>query len=906
MAPMRSLARTTQSSTVWVAALSVAAFVVLAGSASQSRLEASATVAANARSTYDILVRPAGSRSALEERTGRVRANALSGIHGGITRAQLAEVRAVPGVAVAAPLAMLGQVMQVARMRVDVTDLVAAQSASMVRFSSEFRGSGGLRSWPGQLGYVYVADGVELDKGAVQLNPVQRVHGRSVVVCDTYSTEATSPFAIDARWSPQCYDRQRGYAGEAWPGAPGRFYATVEVPVPVVLAAVDPAAEDALTGLGSAITTGRPLTESDRDTTTGRQGFATRSVPVVVSARSDVSETTTITVARLPAAAAQAVQTGLSRAGARDLVDASTATSARSLTVSSQQALDTWLMGPGGGSVYPQMLFQASTPTFRGSPSASTGALAVQPVAADPAVWRSAAYVGSAFAPVSPTAQDASFRTITPVPAVSGQTIPELSVVGTFDPARIAADTGLGRVPMETYERPSATATDAMTRRLLGADALYPSANPGGYLQVPPLMLTSLAAIDPLVSPESFQWPDGNRLQQAPISAIRVRVAGVTGVDPVSRERVRLAADQVRQRTGLPVDIVTGSSPTAVRLQLPLGGQTELHLAESWVSKGVAVRVTQAIDAKSLALFLLVLLSAGMSSAVTANAEIRGRRHELGILSALGWRPRTLRRRVLAEAARSGVVAGMLGAVVAVPIGLLVGAPVTVARAVLAVPAAVIVVVLASLWPAVIASRSTPAQTMAPPVTARARTVRLRGLSTLVWVSAARSPARVMTAAISLALGVAALVILLGVTTAFRAVVVGSLLGNAVVVQVRSADLVAAVILLALALVCVVQVLRLDLREQRPQYAALSASGWRDRTLALLVLGHGALVGALGAALGLFVALATLALIGIDVRPVIPAALLIAGSAVGAAAVAAVATARPLTRLSTARILAEE
>ncbi|MDF1501279.1 MAG: hypothetical protein P1P76_12500 [Anaerolineales bacterium] len=60
------------------------------------------------RSTYDILVRPQGSRSKIEEEHGLVQANFLTNIPGGITMEQFEAIRSIPGVEVAAPVAMIG------------------------------------------------------------------------------------------------------------------------------------------------------------------------------------------------------------------------------------------------------------------------------------------------------------------------------------------------------------------------------------------------------------------------------------------------------------------------------------------------------------------------------------------------------------------------------------------------------------------------------------------------------------------------------------------------------------------------------------------------------------------------------------------------------------------------------
>jgi putative ABC transport system permease protein len=54
------------------------------------------------RTTYDILVRPSGSRSAIEEKYGLVEANHLAGIVGGIAYEQYQAIKALPEIEIAA------------------------------------------------------------------------------------------------------------------------------------------------------------------------------------------------------------------------------------------------------------------------------------------------------------------------------------------------------------------------------------------------------------------------------------------------------------------------------------------------------------------------------------------------------------------------------------------------------------------------------------------------------------------------------------------------------------------------------------------------------------------------------------------------------------------------------------
>src|SRR5712691_593766 len=84
--------------------LAATAFTVLTAAARTAQLRTVGTVSAHFRPAYDILVRPKGSRTALEAGTGTVQPDFLSGIYGGITMAQYHQIEAIPGVQVAAPI----------------------------------------------------------------------------------------------------------------------------------------------------------------------------------------------------------------------------------------------------------------------------------------------------------------------------------------------------------------------------------------------------------------------------------------------------------------------------------------------------------------------------------------------------------------------------------------------------------------------------------------------------------------------------------------------------------------------------------------------------------------------------------------------------------------------------------
>jgi hypothetical protein len=141
-------------------------------------------------------------------------------------------------------------------------------------------------------------------------------------------------------------------------------------------------------------------------------------------------------------------------------------------------------------------------------------------------------------------------------------------VVGVFDPARIKSFDPLSRVPLGAYQPMVVGPASAASRTALGGHDLRPNQNLGGYVSQPVDLVTSLSALPAL---QNDGYYGAHLPVKDPISVIRVRVAGVTGPDPVSLERIREVAQQIAVRTHLDVDIVAGSSPSPTAISLPGG-----------------------------------------------------------------------------------------------------------------------------------------------------------------------------------------------------------------------------------------------------------------------------------------------------------------------------------------------
>ena len=922
--------------------VSVTGFTVLTSATGTSRLAVTSTVAANARSAYDILVRPVGSRTSLEAGRGLVQPNQQSGQYGGISNAQWQRIRTLPGIQVAAPIASIGSVSVTAHASVDVTGtLDPTLTDQVVRLRQTWVADNGLtRATEPTPRFVYVtrhrvAVPIATDNGLLDPDG-HLLPARTLLTedCDWRSIPQVYLEQVDGHgWQPICGtqlltvpggsgdavanlsqlfvleqlpdgtfldftnvgdspDESRGITGT--PRATSRPTFDVSWPVWIGVAAIDPGQEDRLVGLEGALTSGVYFPEVTTN------GAGPQKVPALVASSTEVSEHLDVTAERLSDTAVDGI-------GPQPLLAQLTASSAIARQRTSYAAATVYpsALADLKASVRLDISIAPSSPTYSiGSTVEGRNVLTPQRVPVDPGVWSTSAtsFGGKATGALALEpylANDLGFRALgrTSIKPLADVVLrPTVDEFGVFDPARLVGFSALSAVPLETYRSSAVTGADARSRVQLQGQPLQPNDDPAGYLTAPPALLIPLDTAELLTGRADL------------ISAIRVRVAGVTGIDAVSRERVRLVAERISQSTELDVDVTVGSSPQAQLVALPAGrfGRPALNLDEPWTKEGVAVSIITAVDRKSLLLFGLVLVACLLFVANATAAAVRERRRELAILSCLGWPAWRRTALVVTETGVVGTLAGVLAAAVAVPLGRVMSISVAARHAWLAVPVAVAVSVLASLAPAVRAGRAHPAAAMQPAVARAGRTREVRGLPGLARTNLLRTPGRTAVAVISLTVAVTALTMLAALLWAFDGTVVGTLLGDAVSVRARQVDVLAVVATVAIAQFAVVDVLYLNIRDRAAELAFLRAAGWSEGLLARLVLWEALGVAVLGTAAGCALGVLGMASFAGGITP----ALLGVTALIGAAGVALTLAAGTIPALAvdrrpTAALLAE-
>jgi putative ABC transport system permease protein len=498
---------------------------------------------------------------------------------------------------------------------------------------------------------------------------------------------------------------------------------------------------------------------------------------------------------------------------------------------------------------------------------------------------------------------------------------PQLNLVGTFNPAKVSdGSSALSAVPMPTYFPDTATGANAASVAALGGEPLRPNGDMAGLLSVSPSLLTTISSLPELENPDRFQDADlaHGVNTAAPISVIRVKLTGTVGLDAASQARLRLVAQEIYQRTGLLVDITQGSSPAPVTVIDPAGlyGRPQLELSEMWSRMGAAELISSSIDAKTRLLNTLVLLLGTVFVASAVAASVRRRRRELAILACAGWPRRWLFGLIAAECAFLGCAAGLGGAALVAVLAPVTGARFGLGTYVALALAAPLLTCVAGAYPALMAASAHPgaatAQLPAPirRGQARARHVRdrarARSVIRLAVVNVLRVPGRSLLAVIGVALAVSGLTLLAALTLAFHGSTSGTLLGQAIIVQVHAADYVAAGACAVLGLALAGDIYYTATRDRAAEHALLQAIGWTPGDLTRLSAAETAITAVAGALAG-----TSLPVLGIwVVTGALPAGAVAAAAGIAAGGVvctmcASLGPSRRVLRTAPARHLAE-
>jgi cell division protein FtsX len=794
------------------------AFGVLLATVETTRLTVDEDLARYWRTTYDILVRPPDSVSPIEQEHGLVQANHLSQLPGGITLKQYQAIAEMPGVEVAAPIAMLGFFELVFHSPLDVSC---------------------------EPGFYRLQNATLIDDGVRRY----RVVGEEFFACAKNGGEFTHLFDSPYyNWLALTFtDTDRPSEAPWWKRAVFRL--------PVLLAAVDPEQESRLLDLDQSIVDGEYLHDIESPPSgaervvvkAGDAGAPSASggsgdIPLILNARSYVSFTLQTEWQRIDLPFSQeSLGQVVNEEEPTQLASLSSETLAR-WTFDGQQSYRSALDALRDDDSRVKVNALRALPTglsyreIPPPPGAEGPALEAIPLGVG---WPTG---GSSIVSMPVVAFDLEMRfRETGAGTGLGGDLPFL-LQGIYDIEHLPRPPAVSQVPLETYFAPAVTLRYDDAGRPVPPVLLGPTFSDVGYITSPPLALTTL---------ESGAWLSFQR--ESPISAIRVRVAQVDEFTPEAQSRVETVAAGIIERTGLAVDITVGSSPRRVLVRIPGKGPIPAvgYVEEGWVQKGLSYTLVRETKRFNVLLFSVMLVVSAVHILNTSLISTLARRREIALHKALGWRTGSVFALVLSEGLLVGLVAGALGLALALAVTALFRLDMPLEKALVILPLGVVLCLVGSLVPAVVASRIPPAQALRQGEISVTRVPFGRlSLPGYAWRQALRRRARAVLAVLTIAISAGLVVLFLGVIWYAHGYLYGTLLGEQLLLHIQGYHFIIAAVSFVVAGIATADVLLMGVAERRREIGVLKAVGWRDRHVFRLFLWDAAGLAIAGGLLG--------------------------------------------------------
>jgi putative ABC transport system permease protein len=817
--------------------------VLLAGLGAQARARLAEDIGDKARGAFDILVRPTRSGDFEAASTkGLIEPNYLSFAgSGGISMRQLEQVRAIPGVEVAAPISVVGQVSgawntplvalpatSVSRVysftltqrvadgvsdRVVSTQTFSALLPASSSVTAASTGSGSYVAGDAQHGWLLaalplppvtssvvavdpVAEQKLLGHGVSALSQLAALRGKSSGTFTMRRLNDALKTAIDSGKLTGADD----VAGAAIP-------LTAPVPVvPVIATPTDPSS-GTLSLTASVIAQGTPVDAA----------LTTQSASAALSEFSDASRAISSSSAQIPLTLQPLSVTPITIG-----IDGAKGSYAAGGSIQEIGGLlidrpEYTVLGDAGGSLHVRITPHGTVP-LNGPPVR---------LGTDPETG-----VGS----VPVTGTDESYRRTKQVEVASAAAF---YPIRTFQPAQLVPHSpDEGRVSMGAYDVPALTVESSSIAT--SGTTLLPTLNPAGLVVREPVAIADIRDATLL---------RGDR----PIDAIRVRVGGISTVDSAAQRTVEDVAGQIAA-LGLKVDVVIGSSPQAVSIDVPAyitgdGVTVDLGtVGQRWTTMGAATTVSIGLSETTILLAVLAALAVVASAASAQLLEGAVSRREAAILNVAGWSVPRIRRRIRAAPLGVGAVMFVVFAVMWWLTGRDIVMGVVGALICLAAPAAVVVTAREATRGIDATARldaRRQARSIWPPLSSRA----LLGLR-LDLVAQARSAAIAALVAIATASTGSAVAIFAARTAAAGP----TLLAESAVAALSGAHV---GLLLVVAATCTVfagLLWQYWMNDRRAQERVLTVSGWSRRERGVL---HATMLGWLvvpGTLIGMFAA----------------------------------------------------
>lgn len=401
-------------------------------------------------------------------------------------------------------------------------------------------------------------------------------------------------------------------------------------------------------------------------------------------------------------------------------------------------------------------------------------------------------------------------------------------------------------LPMETYRPATAEfVMDVDGKPVNPPKQLKPVGDPYSFLTDPPGMLTTIEAAEKILGDE-------------PISAIRIKVAGVMDLSDTSQATLEQIAAEIEDKTGLITDITLGSSPQLALTYVPgLNDESGIGwLQQPWMNIGSSISIFKETKIGFSGVLASVIAVAIVYVWASGIVSLLARRKEFAVLLSVGWRSSQLSRLLFLESTIIGVFVALISWMMLGFVYITSDTMIPLTRFLWTGLFGFIVYVLGAVIPMILARNISPYEAMRTgEISSKSRRLfQTRGINRMAFNHFIGKWKRSLLSVISIALPTALLAVFLYITFRLKGIMYTSLLGEYVALEIGPAHYVAMLVSLIIAIITTAEIMWQNVSERLEEISLLQAIGWKRWHIRRLILAEGIFSGLFAAVIGLFLA----------------------------------------------------
>ncbi|WP_158598330.1 FtsX-like permease family protein [Falsibacillus albus] len=437
-----------------------------------------------------------------------------------------------------------------------------------------------------------------------------------------------------------------------------------------------------------------------------------------------------------------------------------------------------------------------------------------------------------------------TFRMLNAIPVKERPTV-RYDVLGFFDPShlKISKDP-LSELPMETYRAPSAKLV------LNGKDepvnppvTITSSGTPVGLLTEQPTLITTLGAAKLLGG-------------EKPISAIRIRVAGVKKISDENQKKVEDVARQIEKRTGLIADVTIGSSPQPVLIHIQKIDHDGGWIEQPWIHLGASYTIFKETSMGFSGVIATVIAVAIIYVLATNYVSLLSRKKDFAVLLSLGWKTKDLFRLVMIECGLlSAVSLFLVWGISFIWAGQ--GHAISILKLLIASLFVILIYYSGSLISGSLIRKITPYETIqtGEVSTMGKRFISTNGIVKMVLNQVLGKFQRNMLSILAIAFPTALVSFFLFITFRLKGVMYSTWMGEFLVMKIGTNHYIAMGIACFIAIVTTAEITWQNVVERKREFSMLMAVGWTQTSLKTLIYLEGIIIGLIGGGLGVAISI---------------------------------------------------